>query len=93
MVETAFWKNYKYIQFLTGALSYALQMAEEMSFNDELNYLKIVKIVVLAVIEKFDFIKDLQVAATFTHASKVHAFFYWMSINLPTFSVLLYFYI
>ena len=92
MVETEFWKHYKQIQFTTGVLSYALQFVEEIHFEDELSYFRICKIVILAMIEKFDFIKDIQVAATFKHSSKYHAFLYWMSINLPTFSILFFFY-
>jgi len=48
-------------------------------------------IVLLAFLEKIDFLKDIYVAAAVPHASRTNAFIFWMSINVPTFGILFYF--
>ena len=91
IIDTAFWKHYRGIQFLTGALSFSFQSASGFDIDSPLTYFRIGSVVLFAVLEKVDFVKDLQVALTFPHATYVHAFLYWFSINLPFFSILIYF--
>ena len=49
-------------------------------------------IVIMAVLEKIDFIKDIYVAAFVPHASRKNSFIFWLSVNLPTFTTLFFFY-
>ena len=49
-------------------------------------------IIFLAILEKIDFLKDIYVAAMIPHATILHAFIFWLSINLPTFGILFFFY-
>jgi len=46
----------------------------------------------MAVLEKIDFIKDIYVAAFVPHASRRNAFIFWLSVCLPTFTTLFFFY-
>ena len=46
----------------------------------------------LVILEKIDFVKDIYVAAFVPHASRTNAFMFWVSINVPTFWIFLYFY-
>ena len=47
-------------------------------------------ILVLALLEKVDFIKDLQVAAL-PHKNHTNAFLMWLSIFAPFFTILIYY--
>ena len=49
-------------------------------------------IVILAMLEKFDFFKDIYVAAYIPHASWGNAYIFWISVNVPFFGILFYFY-
>ena len=46
----------------------------------------------MAILEKIDFVKDIYVASVMPHATIYHAFIFWLSVNLPTFGILFYFY-
>lgn len=48
-------------------------------------------IIAMAFLEKIDFIKDIYVAAIIPHASIYNALIFWLSINIPTFGILFYF--
>ena len=91
IIETDFWRHYKRLQALTGALAYGLQSVMKFDFDSTLTYTTIIMVLGFSALEKVDFIKDIQVAWTFPHASATHAFLMWISITVPTFSVLFYF--
>ena len=58
-----------------------------------MTYFKVAEIIFLVLLAKYDLIKDIQVAATFTHANTYYAYLFWASINVPFWGILLYHYL
>ena len=91
IVRTAFWDHYVRIQGLSGILSFALQAVKNFGFDSTLTYAGVAAVLVFSALEKVDFVKDIQVAWSFPHASPAYMFVLWLSITIPTFSVFFYF--
>ena len=91
IVRTAFWRHYMRIQMLSGCLSFALQVVRGFRFDGALTYAGVAAVVAFSTLEKVDFLKDLQVAWAFPHASPAYAFLMWVSITVPTFSLFFFF--
>jgi len=91
MVCTDFWIHYRYVQVITGLMGYGLQASSKFNMQNQLTTFWMFVIVSMAILEKIDFIKDIYVAAAIPHANVRNAFVFWMSINVPTFGILFYF--
>jgi len=50
-----------------------------------LTYVGIALVLLFSALEKVDFVKDIQVAWSFPHASPSYMFVLWLSITIPTF--------
>ena len=90
-MRTAFWDHYVRIQGLSGLLSFALQAVKNFGFDSSLTYAGAAAVLAFASLEKVDFVKDIQVAWSFPHACATYMFLLWLSITIPTFTVLSYF--
>ena len=87
---TDFWKHFQVIQTTSGILSFLTQTILGFNIEEALTYKRIVMISVMAVLEKVDFVKDIQVAAL-PHKNQTNAFLMWMSIYTPTLTVFIYY--
>ena len=76
---------------LSGFISFSLQSVRGFGFDGALTYPGVVAVLVFSSLEKVDFLKDLQVAWAFPHASQAYAFLMWVSITVPTFSLFFFF--
>lgn len=76
---------------LSGCLAFALQSVKGFTFDNAVSYIGVAVILAFSALEKVDFVKDVQVAWAFPHASSHYAFLMWLSITLPTLTLLSYF--
>ena len=91
IVETTFWRQYRCLQPLTGLLAYGVQSVQTFDIGSLLSLAGLTAVAVFSLLEKVDFVKDIQVAWAYPHASALHAFLMWFSISVPLFTALLYF--
>ena len=73
-------------------MGYGLQASSKFNMQNELTTAMMFVIGGMALLEKVDFMKDIYVAALVPHANVWNAFLFWLSINVPTWGILFYFY-